>query len=201
MSRILFLTPQLPHPPHQGAAIRNLNLVKLASQRHQVAICSFVRDPRENAAIPVLKQWACDVRTVGAPRRSLAERALWTAFSAQPDMGRRLKSAAFARLIEDADVVQAEGIEMAQYLASTAAGRVLDCHNAEWLLQRRTCLVDLRERKLLGAAYSALQWLKLRRYERIACQRADAVAAVSDEDRQALLALDPLLRVTVIPNG
>ncbi len=203
MSRILFATPQLPHPPHQGAAIRNLNLIKIAARRHDVAIYSFVRSDAEREAAGVLRQWAGEVRTFPAPRRGLPERALQTAFSLTPDMGRRLRSAEFGQAVAqaEADVIQAEGIEMAQYLAGARGKRLFDCHNAEWVLQRRTCQVDLRRGRLPGAAYSFLQWLKLRRYERAACRMAGAVVAVSDEDREALRDLDRRLRVDVIPNG
>src|SRR5205807_547327 len=100
-----------------------------------------------------------------------------------------------------ADVVQAEGIEMVQYLCVPGARRVFDCHNAEWVLQRRTCAVDLGRGRAIGAAYSLVQWLKLRRYERAACQHSDAVIAVSEEDRRALLDLDAGLEIDVVPNG
>jgi glycosyltransferase involved in cell wall biosynthesis len=203
LSRILFLTPQLPHPPHQGAAIRNLNLVKIAARQHDVVIYSFVRSREETSAVEVLREWACEVRTFPAPRRSLAQRALQTALSATPDMGRRLHSSDFLRAVAqaEADIVQAEGIEMAQYLPFNSGRKVFDCHNAEWVLQRRTFALDAARGRLPGAAYSFAQWQKLRRYERQACQQADAVIAVSDEDRQALLDLDPGLCVDIIPNG
>jgi glycosyltransferase involved in cell wall biosynthesis len=203
LSRILFLTPQLPHPPHQGAAIRNLNLIKIAAQRHEVALYSFVRTPDEAEAAGVLREWCGEVRTFPAPKRGLAERALLTAFSPEPDMGRRLQLAELAQAAgrAKADLVQAEGIEMAQYLDATSAPTVLDCHNAEWVLQRRTFELDLARRRPLGAAYSLMQWLKLRRYERSACRRAGTVVAVSEEDRLALLDLDRGLDVSVVPNG
>ena len=203
MSRILFLTPQLPYPPNQGAAIRNLNLIRIAAQRHEVAVRAFVRSPAELAGIEPLRQWAADVRTCPAPKRGMAQRALQTAFSPIPDMGSRLQSHPFAELVanEKADVVQAEGIEMVQYGQQLAAARLFDCHNAEWVLQRRTFASDMRRPKPLGAAYSFLQWQKLRRYERLACQGSQAVAAVSEEDREALLDLDKRLGIDIIPNG
>ncbi|HLQ33905.1 MAG TPA: glycosyltransferase family 4 protein [Chloroflexota bacterium] len=203
MSRVLFLTPQLPYPPHQGAAIRNLNLAKIAAQQHEVAVYSFVRSPAEVEAVHVLPEWAAEVRTFPALVRSLAERALQASFSRLPDMAMRLHSDDFARAVAEAeaDVVQAEGIEMVQYLDQAKGRTVFDCHNAEWMLQRRTFAVDLARGRLAGAAYSLLQWLRLRAYERRACQQADAVVAVSEEDRQALLDLDRTLPVEVIPNG
>lgn len=199
MSRILFLTPQLPYPPHQGAAIRNLNLIKLAAQRHEVAIRAFVRSPEERAGINALREWAADIQVFPAPQRTIVQRAIQTALSPAPDMHRRLHSTEF--VVGDADVVQAEGIEMVQYLERCPAATVFDCHNAEWMLQRRTFQADVRRGRPLGAAYSLLQWLKLRRYERLACRRSDAVAAVSAEDCQALLALDRRLSIDLIPNG
>lgn len=201
MSRVLFLTPQLPYPPHQGAAIRNLNLVKLAAREHEVNICSFVRDPAEVGAGAELTRWATHLDTSPAPRRGQLARLAHTVLSLQPDMQRRLHSQAFRRLVGEADIVQAEGIEMAQYLADVSGQRVLDCHNAEWLLQRRAFQVDARSGRWPGAAYSALQWLKLRRYERWACRAADTVLAVSEEDRRALLDLDARLSINVLPNG
>ncbi|HOG47641.1 MAG TPA: glycosyltransferase, partial [Anaerolineae bacterium] len=127
------------------------------------------------------------------------------------------------------DVLQVEGIEMAPYMPSTGVGDglhglasqrqqvirstrsgspltaplvVFDDHNAEYLLQQRACATDLRRpRRWVAAAYSFVQWLKLRRFERDVCRRADRLVAVSDADAAALAALDPHLRATVVPNG
>ena len=95
-------------------------------------------------------------------------------------MGRRLQTAEFAAAVSaaQADIVQAEAIEMVQYLENSRAARIFDCHNAEWLLQKRTFQLDMRRGRPVGAAYSFLQWLKLRAYERRACQRSAAVIAV-----------------------
>jgi glycosyltransferase involved in cell wall biosynthesis len=104
------------------------------------------------------------------------------------------------------DVLQIEGIEMAPYaLALEPAARpqlIFDDHNAEYVLQKRAFLTDVRRpRRWVGAAYSLIQWQKLMRYERRICRAADAVAAVSEVDRQALQQLAPGLAVTVVPNG
>ncbi|HXF64629.1 MAG TPA: glycosyltransferase, partial [Caldilineaceae bacterium] len=102
------------------------------------------------------------------------------------------------------DIVQVEGIEMAQY-ARHAAGRapvVFDDHNCEYLLQQRNALNDLRvPRRWHAAGYSLVQWQKLRRYEAQVCREAAAVVAVSGPDRAALWRLVPEAAITVIPNG
>jgi len=41
--RVLFLTPQLPYPPHQGRSLRNYNLLRYLAldAGHQVSLLSF----------------------------------------------------------------------------------------------------------------------------------------------------------------
>jgi glycosyltransferase involved in cell wall biosynthesis len=127
-------------------------------------------------------------------------------------MALRLSSRGFAdRLVrwlqaESFDVVQMEGIELAAYLPllEQAIPRpliVFDDHNAEYVLQQRAFETDLRHPKRWhAAAYSLLQWQRLRRFEATTCRRADRVIAVSGADRVALERLVPDLRVEIIPN-
>jgi glycosyltransferase involved in cell wall biosynthesis len=90
----------------------------------------------------------------------------------------------------------------AQAKKESAPAIVLDEFNAEYTLQRRAFQADLVSlSRWVGAAYSLLQWWKLRRYEAIICRQAHAVLAVSSEDKQALLALHPALPIVVVPNG
>src|SRR5207249_1187969 len=108
------------------------------------------------------------------------------------------------------DWVQVEGLELAPYTHEIrAAGPpgtrprwLLDNHNAEYRLQERAFLADLgRPTAWPAALYSLIQWQRLRHYERAVSHAADAIVAVSDLDRAALLELDPALKVTVVPNG
>jgi glycosyltransferase involved in cell wall biosynthesis len=126
-------------------------------------------------------------------------------------MALRLDSSALhrhmARLVRENryDVIQVEGIEMAPYALSLNLPRpllVFDDHNAEYLLQKRAFLTDVRQpRRWLGAVYSFVQWRKLVAYERRICRMADRVVAVSEADRAALQKILPDLKVAVVPNG
>ena len=79
---------------------------------------------------------------------------------------------------------------------------VLDQFNAEYVLQKRAFLADVRRpRRWHAAGYSLLQWLKLARYERRVMAGCDAVLAVSEEDRRTLHALDAAGSITVVSNG
>jgi glycosyltransferase involved in cell wall biosynthesis len=103
------------------------------------------------------------------------------------------------------DVVQAESIEMAQYaLAAQQLGAfaTLDQWNAEYVLQRRAALADLRQpRKAHGAVYSLIQWQKLARYERAVCNQLDQTYVVSAQDATALKRIGVARTAAVIPNG
>ena len=207
--RILFLTPQLPYPPHQGAALRNFNLIKNLARDHEIHILSF-GDPAQDPG-PLIR-YCATIRVIPFPRRRSVERMVTTFLSRHADMELRLRSVDFRRRLESLlqkegfDIIQAEGLEMAQYLSlAPRRGRpvpVFDDHNAEYVLQRRAWELDRHSPfRWPSAIYSLIQWQKLARYERQVCQRAGAVVAVSEADRRALEALAPGLSVTVVPNG
>ncbi len=212
--RILILTPQFPYPPHQGTTIRNYNLVAGLARRHEVHLLSF-GEP-ETSRGTVLDHLCRSVQVVRPPLRSTRRRVMGLLFSRLPDMAQRLPSTQFRAALaatlerEKPDVVEVEGIELAQYLFQAAAGRagekhpllVFDDHNAEYVLQQRAFETDVRlPRRWLGAAYSFVQWRRLRGYERRACRAADRVVVVSATDAEALRRLVPGLEPVVVPNG
>jgi glycosyltransferase involved in cell wall biosynthesis len=102
-----------------------------------------------------------------------------------------------------------EGIELAQYgmeVAGRKQGRqpalVFDNHNCEYLLQQRNAANDLRlPLRWPAAAYSIVQWQKLRRYETMILNSADATVAVSEADQQAMQRIAPAASITVVSNG
>ncbi|MGC9335029.1 MAG: glycosyltransferase, partial [Anaerolineae bacterium] len=72
----------------------------------------------------------------------------------------------------------------------------------EYVLQQRAFETDVRNpRRWIAAAYSFVQWRRLRAYERRTCRAADAVVAVSEADAAALRRLVPGLEPAVVPNG
>lgn len=211
--KILFLTPQSPYPPRQGTTIRNYNLIRLLAQEHTIDLFTFLAPGEKIEAGNRLFSLCHRVVTAPQPVRSLVRRAVDTFAAARPDMGLRLESqsayAALAALLQEEryDLIQIEGIEMAAYgLAAVAAQPdahlVFDDHNAEYLLQKRSALVDLgKPLRWPAALYSLIQWQKLQRYEQSICRRADAVVAVSEPDRSVLVQLVPDGMIDVVPNG
>jgi sugar transferase (PEP-CTERM/EpsH1 system associated) len=211
--KILFLTPQMPYPPRQGAAIRNWHLLSRLAAHHEVSLLTFGSHPD----VPEPVAAACRrVEVVPLPPRRWRDRLHTLLATPLPDLARRLWSPTlntrFQTMLaaESYDWVQVEGLEMAPYAqAGPVSGprrprprRLLDEHNAEYVLQQRAFQTDIsRPTAWISAVYSLVQTNRLRGYERAACQAADQVVAVSDADRAALLALDPGLTVAVVPNG
>ena len=211
--RILLLTPQRPYPPHQGTTLRNFNLIKELAKRHTVCVLSFI-EPDQNLADPgplsELCQWV-DIMPV--PQRSTGLRLKQMLTTRRPDMSWRLWSPIFAeRLTQHLrehhfDIVELEGIEMAPYLPVIEAACpqpliIYDAHNAEWILQQRACTTDMKNpARWLAAAYSWIQWHRLRQYEADLMQRVAHTVAMSEADRAALRQVQPNAPVTIIPNG
>ena len=98
--------------------------------------------------------------------------------------------------------MQVEGLEMAPYLAAVQGPRtVFDDHNVEYELQQRAWLTDRREPlRAHAAAYSLIQWRRLRRWEATVCARASAALAVSERDARQLEALSGR-SVATVENG
>jgi sugar transferase (PEP-CTERM/EpsH1 system associated) len=211
--KLLFLTPQMPYPPRQGAAIRNWHLLSRLAARHEVALLTF----GSHMDVPDALAAACrTVEVVPLPPRRRRDRLRTLVATRLPDLARRLWSPTFSSRLhemlqqEHYDWVQVEGLEMAPYAHEVLASGprrarprwLLDEHNAEYLLQQRAFQTDAQQPATWpAAAYSLVQYDRLRRYERAACRAADQVVAESEADRQALQAVDPQLAVAVVPNG
>jgi sugar transferase (PEP-CTERM/EpsH1 system associated) len=209
---VLFLTPQVFYPPRQGAALRNWGLISGLAARHDVAVLSFLAAGQSPEPADPLKA-VCRIETVPVPVRTPTDRLRTMLTTRQPDMALRLASKTYARQLADwlaresFDIVHVGGIEMAPYLDVIEATQprppvVFDDLNCEYLLQQRAFLTDLRApARWPGAAYSFVQWRRLRRYEARVCRRADRVLAVSEADAAALRKLVPGLDAIVVPNG
>lgn len=200
--RILFVTPQLPHPTQGGAAIRNWHLMHAAmTAGHTVHLVTpdLFREGLDGPPQPLM---------LPAYRRTLARRLRDLARSREPDLARRLGAhrlrPEIARRCRAGayDLVQVEGLEMWPGIPQTDMPPVIyDAHNAEATLQRRMARQAWRDRGFVRAAYSALQARKLRRYEAGVMRRARYTLAVSESDATHLRALASSATVKIVPIG
>ena len=224
--KVLFLTPRVPYPLDAGTSLRNFRLLQSAAGEHEVHLLSFLDRPLRPDGLEALQAVCRRVELRPAPPHPAYRRLARTFSTPLPDMAYRRWSPGFGAVLramvdeERYDVVEAEGVEMARYLAlcrgegrgargegggarrSDGVRRIFSDHNVEHLLQRRAYLVDrARPRRWPKALYSLLQARKLARFEAAACRLADATLTVSEEDAAALGVLEPKGRYRVVPNA
>lgn len=213
---VLLLTQVLPYPPDSGPKVKTYNVLKYLAQHHEVTLVSFVRGD-QSADVAHLQKYCKAVHVVpmqrGAVRDGIAM--LRSFASNQPWMMVRDDRTAMRDLIDKLaaeskfDVAHADQLNMAQYAQRVKGARtVLDAHNALWLLYKRLAeTMSAGPRKLLLNR----DWQLLKTYEGRICNAFDAVLAVSEEDKRALIeamaARTPALsrstgegaKITVIP--
>jgi len=202
---VLMLTQVLPYPPDSGPKVKTWNVIKYLAQRHEVTLASFVRGD-QSEDVRHLERYCRAVHTV--PMHRGIWRDLWYAvaslFRNEPFLMVRDDRKAMRDLVDRLtaevrfDIAHADQMNMAQYAARVAgAGKILDLHNALWLLYQRlwSTMEPGPRRWMLGRDVRLLK-----RYEGQMCREFDAVLAVSEHDRAALeKAAGRSLDVTVVP--
>jgi glycosyltransferase involved in cell wall biosynthesis len=189
---VLLLTQVLPYPPDSGPKVKTYNVLKYLAQHHDVTLVSFVRGD-QSADVAHLKQFCKAVHVVPMERGAVRDgMAMLRSFAGnQPWMMVRDDRGAMRDLIDRLvsetrfDVAHADQLNMAQYAQRVNGARtVLDAHNALWLLYKRLAeTMSAGPRKILLNR----DWQLLKTYEGRICNEFDAVLAVSDEDKRALL--------------
>lgn len=203
--KVLLLTQVLPYPPDSGPKVKTFNVIKYLAQHHEVTLVSFVRGD-QSADAAELRNYCRAVHCVPIERTGFADiRALLRSlFSGQPwlmlrdDRDAMRQKVAEVTAQERFDVIHADQLNMAQFAPRMpGVQRVLDTHNALWLLyQRLAKTIPLGIQKLLYMR----DWRLLKSYEGRVCREFDAVTAVSDEDKAALVQAGARAeKITVIP--
>ena len=203
--KVLLLTQVLPYPPDSGPKVKTWNVLKYLAERHEVTLVSFVRGDQSDEARH-LAQYCQAVHTVPMERGAIRD--AWhmgrSFLTGQPFLMIRDDRKAMRSLIDRLsaeqhfDVIHADQLNMAQFAERVpGAFKVLDTHNALWLLYKRlweTMSPGLRK-WLLGR-----DWRLLKAYEGRLVREFDAVLAVSHEDELALQeAAGQPVDITVIP--
>ena len=210
--KVLLLTPDLPYPSESGAAIRNLGIIRgLSAAGHRLTLLSFAGQKPVPESNPLFE--FCDaVESAPLPKHGKRKRILKLLGSSQADMAFRLASAEFTRILRRRlqnhayDLIQFSGLELGCCLPliqerKKGAKVVYDALNAEAELQRVVAQVDREDfRRLPAALYSSMQSARLARFERGICCGVDGIIAVSETDREFLLAHGGA-PAFVLPNG
>ena len=203
--RVLLLTQVLPYPPDSGPKIKTWNVLKYLAQQYDVTLVSFVRGD-QTAEVNQLKNYCRVVYVVPISRGTWGD--CWymikSLLTHQPFLIVRDDRAAMHEVIKQLttatqfDIIHVDQLNMAQYAERvTGACKVLDAHNALWLLYKRLweTMPPGPKKWLLGR-----DWRLLKQYEGEICRRFEGLLTVSEEDKVALQEAAGLsLEATVIP--
>ncbi len=190
--RVLVLTQVLVYPPDAGPKIKTLQVLRHLAAQHEVVYCTFVRSAKEMRDAVKLREICHRVSTipikrsrVGDVRFLIESLATGDSFLLRRDY-RATMQAEVRRLLQEEriDVLHVDQLNMMRFVPPEWPGTViLDEHNAVW---------QVFERLRKGAGNPLKRWFLgreariIRKLEGQACRRAQAVLAVSHEDKQAL---------------
>jgi glycosyltransferase involved in cell wall biosynthesis len=199
--RILVCAAEAPLPPINGARLQLRHLCEELAPRHEITVVAY-RRPDQDGEAPA----GVDLRTLDLARRSTPARAGLAlraavlrepraALMLAPRMARELQRMSPAR---DFDVAHVAGSQLAP-LAPALGGlpailAALDAWHLNVAAAARTGPVPLRILRRVDLDIA-------RRFSATAYRPFAGVVMVSEEDARAARALDPTLRVDVVPNG
>ncbi|HSJ51538.1 MAG TPA: glycosyltransferase family 4 protein [Actinomycetota bacterium] len=195
---MLFATPLALDHPGSGGTIKSAALLTYLERRHEVDVACFVR-PGQTWTRERGRTLTVPLDRPRTPGRLAASYLHRVPLSIERNRSPELSSKIAGLLAEERhDVFVADHWLMAQYLPRTFGGRTfLHEHNAEHRLWRRQADAT-RPGPVRWAMRREAE--RIHRYEAEILRRFEVVFAVSEADRDALLALGAPPPVPILPN-
>ena len=200
--RILVLTSAVPYPPHGGGRARMYAMLRHLAREHSVDLLSLAR-PGDMVHREPLGRLCHQVTFLPAPpgrvglrrwAKAVKNLVLLRPYEADPGIRRAVES-----LTSQYDLIQIENGYMIPYVASVQSiPKTLDIFGTAAGGFRRDFAA---QESLLGRLQVVATWLKTKRLERSLSRLLDAVYVVSEMDQAYLAAIDPRLRIYLVPNG
>jgi polysaccharide biosynthesis protein PslH len=206
---ILFLSPEIPYPPHGGHHLRTLNVLKILAREHHIHFIGFAQNRRDFHYIPELRAQCESVdlfeiaKTGYNPAFFLA--ALKNAACRFPLVAQRYFIPAAQQRLErimlqhKIDLVHIDMLALGLYRFLVPQVPVfLTNHNVESVRLYRWLEVEKNPALRLYLGY---QYRKLRQFEKEICPAMDRCIAVSKTDCEYLHKLCGSENFSVVPNG
>jgi glycosyltransferase involved in cell wall biosynthesis len=199
--RILVCAAEAPLPPINGARLQLRHLCEELAQRHEVTVVAYRRSGQHGDP-----PGGVELRSLEPPHGSAPARAYLAlrAAAAREPRGAVMLAPRMADAVRR--IVAAGGFDVAHVAGSQLAGiapafgklpailAALDAWHLNAAAAVRTAPAALRPLRRIDA-------VSARRFSSTAFRPFAGVVMVSDEDARAARALDPTLRVDVVPNG
>ncbi len=206
---ILFLSTENPYPPDHGHYIRTYNVLKHVSRHHNVHFLGFIKSKEGFKNVEPIREM-CKTADVFIMPDDVSRARLYLSlflnlFSPLPYIAQKYYRKSMKLKVEEIlrknkiDVVHFDMLHMSRYQTLMSdVPTVLTEHNVESLRIHRLLK---NSNSMVFKAFMYLQYFKLKNFEKRACARFDACAAVSDDDMRVLKSMCPGANLVVIPNG
>jgi polysaccharide biosynthesis protein PslH len=211
---LLFLSHRLPYPPHNGAALRTYNVIRLLARDFDLHVMCFDRADKATAGMALtdriaamaefgtfevfpIPQQSNRMRFIADHARSVIRGVPYTYYmhDSAPFEHRLRKLLAEKRFV----LAHVDSMDLVRFLP-ILDGIPVACthHNVESALLKRRAAT---ERSPLVRGYLAHQAALLQEAEKRWVPKMALNIAVSNADRDSLLTLAPTARIAVVPNG
>lgn len=209
--KILLVCPSLPYPPDQGSYVRCFNLIKNLSHNHDVDLVSLRNSSKDEEKIAGLEKYCRRVylaarkfqpRVIQIPKvfcRFIRGRPFTVKYTESKDLGRLLYEVTEKK---DYDIMQFESSELAANLGfihpRQKARTILSLYDVNFLRYYR---MYRNERSFYKRIKYFLTWFPMLNWDPKMALLCDRTIVVSEIDKILLNSLEPMLDVSVVPNG
>ena len=203
--KILMLVPYLPTITMSGGQTRWYNIIKHLARKHDITLFSLIKDNPEKRFIPELEKYCRKVRVFNRPKKPWSLRnIILSVFGPFPLLVIRNQSFEERKAIREElknnkyDLIHAETFYVMPHLGKTNVPTILVEQTIWHDVYRHYALHE--DPKLMRLFYMQ-DVAKIKFWEKYYWSKADRLFAVSEEDRQAMMALVSKKEVGIIPNG
>ncbi len=181
--RILFLTPQLPYPPHSGGTIKSNEIISYLCRHYDVHFaCLLKRDDEEHAEAFFGDHFfaSVTVHRCNIPRtRANWLKSLWRGIPLSLLRNDNPAMISSLKLLEGQfDIIVCDHYLMFQYASLFKVPIILHQHNIEFVMWERYADGESSWKKKILARLEAR---RIRRYERKICHEAKFVLAAPND--------------------
>lgn len=203
--KILMLTPYLPFPPSSGGQIRSLNLIKQLSKKHEITLCSLIKEEKDRKYGDELKKYCKAVHIFKRPEKPWTfSNILRTGFSTLPFLVIRNYSPSekkeLPNIIKEGnfDLIHAETFYVGPHIPETEIPIVLVDQTIEYEVYRH--FVN-NFKYFFMKPLLFIDVMKLKYWETFYWKKAARVVAVSEKDQKIMEDVVGNKTVRLVPNG
>ncbi len=199
--KILWLTTTFPYPPNSGLKLRDFNLIRSLSARHDITLVSFIQESNTTNDVEFMRSICHEVRVVPSVERMDEEIALrWRhlPYYIASDFSLEMEATVQETLTQDSfDVIIASKIHTAPYVPPDFAGaKVFDSTDVGTMQWRG---LMKRKKGLRTKLWYWRELLKLRGYEVELVRRFDLCPVVSPRDQRIFQKWAPGVPAPLLP--